>query len=79
MFGSIGPWQLLIVVILVVLIFGTKKLRNVGGDLGSAVKGFKKALSEDDTKDNQEDKAVDAITEQKNEAASSQQKEKDQA
>lgn len=79
MFGSIGPWQLLIVVILVVLIFGTKKLRNVGGDLGSAVKGFKKALSEDDTKDNQEDKAVDAITEQKNEAATSQQKEKDQA
>lgn len=79
MFGSIGPWQLLIVVILVVLIFGTKKLRNVGGDLGSAVKGFKKALSEDDTKDNQEDKAVDVITEQKSEAATSQQKEKDQA
>ena len=79
MFGSIGPWQLLIVVILVVLIFGTKKLRNVGGDLGSAVKGFKKALSEDDTKDSQEDKAVDVITEQKSESATSQQKEKDQA
>ncbi|MBO9489978.1 twin-arginine translocase TatA/TatE family subunit [Endozoicomonas sp. G2_1] len=78
MFG-ISPGQLLIIAVIVILIFGTKKLRNVGSDLGSAVKGFKKAVSEEDTKDSNQDKAVDAITEQKSESATSQQKEKDQA
>lgn len=43
--GGIGIWQLLIVALIIVLLFGTKKLRNIGGDLGSAVKGFKKAVS----------------------------------
>jgi len=46
MFG-ISPVQLLIVLVIVALIFGTKKLRNIGGDLGGAVKGFKKALNDD--------------------------------
>jgi len=45
--GGISIWQLLIVLVIVALIFGTKKLRNVGGDLGGAVKGFKKALGDD--------------------------------
>ena len=40
---SIGPLQLLIVLLIIVLIFGTKKLRNMGGDLGSAIKNFKKS------------------------------------
>lgn len=40
--------QLLIVLVIVVLIFGAKRLRNLGGDLGSAVKGFKNAVKEDD-------------------------------
>ncbi|MCG7532263.1 twin-arginine translocase TatA/TatE family subunit [Psychrobium sp. MM17-31] len=48
--GNIGIWQLLIVAVLVLLIFGSKKLRNLGGDLGSSVKGFKKAMQEDDAK-----------------------------
>ena len=43
---SIGHW--LIVLLIVVLIFGTKKLRNIGGDLGGAVKEFKKGLSDND-------------------------------
>ncbi|MFD1009342.1 MULTISPECIES: Sec-independent protein translocase subunit TatA [Oceanisphaera] len=46
--GNIGIWQLLIVVLIVVLLFGTKKLRGMGSDLGSAVKGFKKAMGDDD-------------------------------
>lgn len=46
--GGISVWQLLIVVLIVVLLFGTKKLRGLGGDLGSAVKGFKKAMSDDE-------------------------------
>ena len=47
--GGISIWQLLIIAVIVVLLFGTKKLRNLGGDLGSAVKGFKNAI--DDGKD----------------------------
>lgn len=39
--------QLLIILVVVALIFGTKKLRNIGNDLGSAVKGFKKGISDD--------------------------------
>ena len=47
--GGIGIWQLLIVLLIVMVLFGTKRLRNMGGDLGSAVKGFKKALNTDDS------------------------------
>ena len=47
--GGISIWQLLIVAVIVVLLFGTKKLRGLGGDLGSAIKGFKKAVSDDNT------------------------------
>lgn len=48
MLGGISIWQLLIVLLIVVLLFGTKKLKTIGGDLGSAVKGFKKAMTEKD-------------------------------
>lgn len=44
--GGISIWQLLIVLAIVVLLFGTKKLRNIGGDLGSAVKSFKGAMKD---------------------------------
>jgi len=47
-FGGISIWQLVIVLGIIVLLFGTKKLRNLGGDVGSAVKGFKKAMSDED-------------------------------
>ncbi len=58
MLGGISIWQLLIVLVIVALIFGTKKLRNIGGDLGGAVKGFKKAL------DNDADKEAGSIEEE---------------
>ena len=45
--GGISIWQLLIVLVIVALIFGTKRLRGIGGDLGGAVKGFKKAINDD--------------------------------
>lgn len=48
--GGIGIWQLLIVLLIIVLLFGTKKLRNMGGDLGSAFKSFKKAVNDNDKK-----------------------------
>ena len=47
--GGISIWQLLIIAVIIILLFGTKKLRGVGSDLGSAVKGFKKAISDEDT------------------------------
>lgn len=49
--GSLSIWHWLIVLVIVVLIFGTKKLRNMGGDVGGAVKNFKDAMSEEKSAD----------------------------
>ena len=43
-----GPTQLILILVIVVLLFGTKKLRNIGGDLGEAFKNFKKAVKDGD-------------------------------
>ena len=48
--GSFSIWHWLIVLVIVVLIFGTKKLRNIGADLGNAVKGFKDGMKQEDDK-----------------------------
>ena len=48
--GGFSLWHWLIVLVIVVLVFGTKRLKNVGQDLGEAVKGFKKGMHEDDDK-----------------------------
>lgn len=55
--GGISIWQLLIILVIIVLIFGTKKLRSMGGDLGGAVKGFKKAVSDDDPEKLEQEKS----------------------
>jgi sec-independent protein translocase protein TatA len=47
--GGISITKILILVVLVVLLFGTKKLRGLGSDLGASIKGFKKAMSDDDS------------------------------
>lgn len=64
---GISPTQLIIILVIVALIFGTKKLRNMGGDLGGAVKGFKKAMKDEDQKnlESKEEKSVDDIIEGK--------------
>ena len=46
--GSFSIWHWLIVLLVIILIFGTKKLRNIGSDLGGAVKGFKEGMRSDD-------------------------------
>lgn len=46
--GSFSIWHWLVVLVIVLAIFGTKKLRNMGGDLGGAVKGFKEAMHEEE-------------------------------
>ena len=59
--GGISVWQLLIVAVIVVLLFGTKKLRNLGGDLGSAVKGFKNAITDEKEADKKSDNGADSL------------------
>jgi sec-independent protein translocase protein TatA len=47
MISGISIWQLLIILAIVIMLFGTKRLRTLGSDLGSAVKGFRKSMSDD--------------------------------
>ncbi|MFE8034058.1 Sec-independent protein translocase subunit TatA [Thiohalocapsa marina] len=59
--GGISIWQLLIILVIVLLLFGTKKLKNIGSDLGGAVKGFRSAMTDaDKDKDKDKDEA-DAV------------------
>lgn len=58
-----GIWELLILLVIILLLFGTKKLRNAGGDIGSAFKNFKKAVKDEDKQTdakNVEDQSEDA-------------------
>jgi sec-independent protein translocase protein TatA len=57
--GGISIWQLAIVLLIVVLIFGTKRLKSIGSDLGSAMKGFKSAM-DDENKGKGEPKRLDS-------------------
>lgn len=78
--GGISVWQLLIVAVIVVLLFGTKKLRNIGGDLGSAVKGFKNAMNEDEKADSKDaDFEQKNLEQQKSDASAETKKDKEQA
>ena len=56
---SIGPLQLLIILAIVIVLFGTKKLRNVGTDLGAAIKNFKKSVKEGEGEASEEQKQVE--------------------
>ena len=64
--GGISIWQLLIILAIVIMLFGTKRLRNIGGDLGGAVKGFRKSMQEDD----------DAVDQKKEDSAEESEKDK---
>ncbi|HIF80315.1 MAG TPA: Sec-independent protein translocase subunit TatA [Gammaproteobacteria bacterium] len=67
--GGISIWQLLIVLVIVLLLFGTKKLRNMGGDLGGAIKGFRSSIKEvkagdsDSDSDSEDPETADQQTE----------------
>lgn len=75
--GGISIWQLLIILVIVLLLFGTKRLKGFGGDLGSAIKGFKKAMSEEDEKKNEDPKKVEEDKPENNTESASSDKEKD--
>jgi sec-independent protein translocase protein TatA len=57
--GGISIWQLLIILVIIVLLFGTKKLRNLGGDLGAALRNFREAMGKG-AADEEEKPAEDA-------------------
>ncbi len=79
---GISIWQLVIILAIVALLFGTKKLRNIGGDLGGAIKGFKKAMKDGeadttiaDKLDKKDEQVIEGeVTQEKEEAT--QEKEK---
>jgi len=48
--GGISVWQLLIILLIVMMLFGTKRLRGLGSDLGAAIKGFRSSVSNDEDK-----------------------------
>ena len=56
--GGISIWQLLIILAVVVLIFGSGKLKSLGSDLGSSLKGFKKAIKDEETNEDSDNKVV---------------------
>ncbi|MBD1388017.1 Sec-independent protein translocase subunit TatA [Neiella sp. HB171785] len=57
--GGISIWQLLIIAVIVALLFGTKKLRGLGSDLGSAIKGFKESVSDDKSEPQKNEQLTD--------------------
>ena len=66
--GGISIWQLLIVLVIVLLLFGTKKLRNMGGDLGGAIKGFRSSMKQVKDADSDSDIEDPETTDQQAEA-----------
>ena len=77
--GGISVWQLLIVAVIVVLLFGTKKLRNLGGDLGSAVKGFKNAIKDEKESESKIESSVDTLADNATASKEASKKENSQA
>ena len=57
--GGISLWQLLIVLLIIILLFGTNKLRSLGGDLGNAIKNFRRSMQEgEQTTDTENDQII---------------------
>ncbi|ADV87923.1 twin-arginine translocase subunit TatA [Vibrio vulnificus] len=77
--GGISIWQLLIIAVIVVLLFGTKKLRGIGSDLGGAIKGFKKAMNEEESEKKDADFEPKSLEQQNKQAATETKKDKEQA
>ncbi|WP_119396119.1 twin-arginine translocase TatA/TatE family subunit [Salinibius halmophilus] len=80
MFAGMSIWQLVIIAVIVIAIFGTKKLRNMGSDVGGAVKDFKKAMHDEESKDDKKDESPAQLNHKEGDANFSElnsQKEKD--
>ena len=79
MFSGISIWQLIIILAIVVLLFGTKKLRNIGSALGGAVKGFKDSVKDGEQEQDQKRLADDDQDQDKDATRQEREKHKDQA
>ena len=77
-FGGISIWQLLIVLIIVVLIFGTKRLGALGSDLGGALKSFRKAMDSEESESANEQERLEEGQKMKADAEFAEQKDKSQ-
>ena len=68
--GGISIWQLAIILLIVILLFGTKRLKSIGGDVGEAIKGFRKSMNDDDKPAVEEHKGetLDVTAEKKTES-----------
>lgn len=66
-FGGIGIWQLLIILAIVVLLFGTKRLSSIGTDLGKAIKGFKTSVKDEDAEEAEKSEEAERNVENKSE------------
>ncbi|GAA6205671.1 Sec-independent protein translocase subunit TatA [Thalassotalea sp. SU-HH00458] len=75
--GGISIWQLVIIAVIVVLLFGTKKLRNLGSDLGTAVKGFKKSVTDDENTSEKNEALADSSNSEAKVEAEAKDKEKE--
>lgn len=71
MFGGFGMTELIVILVIVVMLFGTKKLRNMGGDLGSAIKGFRKAMASDEESKTLQNDQQETLTSTNNDAVNS--------
>ncbi len=68
--GSFSIWHWLIVLIIVMLVFGTKKIGNIGSDLGKAVKGFKDGVKDEEEKSEANKIAIDVTAKEKDKSGS---------
>lgn len=75
--GSLSPGQILVIVVIVLLLFGGKRLRSFGSDLGEAIKGFKKSVSGEE-KENDQDQTPKNLEQQNNPQQTVQQNEKNE-
>ena len=66
--GGISIWSLLLIALIVILLFGTGKLQNIGADLGGALNGFKKAVNDDGTTQKDADFSPEQINEKADES-----------
>ena len=68
--GGISIWQLIIILLIVVLLFGTKRLKSIGGDVGEAIKGFRQSLNDEDkpSVEQRKGETLDAQAENKTES-----------
>lgn len=70
--GGISIWQLLIILAIVIMLFGTKRLRTLGSDLGAAVKGFRKTMGNEEEQAPEQNQDPDSLEKKEQAAASDQ-------